>query len=169
MIDSPTSQRYLRAFRVFRGCLLLLPLLLSFPVAAQTKKPAAKKKAAAPAYTGPSTQQGIYTNEQANRGKNVYLSSCRSCHTPQSHTGATFNQFWRNHQLNELFSFVATKMPKNDPGSLAPEDVADVVAYLLKMNAMPAGKDELYPDADSLKQFRIETKRTTSTAKRAKP
>ena len=35
-------------------------------------------------------------------------------------------------------------MPKNDPGSLAPEDVADVVAYLLKMNAMPVGKDELY-------------------------
>jgi len=170
VIDSPAPQRYLRVFRAIRGCFLLLPLLLSFPVAAQTKKPASKKKAAAPpVYNGPSTQQGIYTNEQANRGKNVYLGSCRSCHTPQSHTGATFNQFWRNHQLNELFSFVATKMPKNDPGSLAPEDVADVVAYLLKMNAMPAGKDELYPDADSLKQFRIETKRTTSTAKRAKP
>lgn len=147
-------------------------LLFSFPVAAQTKKPAAKKavaKKAEPAYSGPSTQEGVYTNEQANRGKNVYLSSCRSCHTPQSHTGATFNQFWRNHQLNELFSFVATKMPKNDPGSLAPEDVADVVAYLLKMNAMPTGTDELYPDADSLKKFRIETKRSTSTAKRAKP
>ena len=47
-------------------------------------------------------------------------------------------------------------MPKNDPGSLAPEDVADVMAYLLKMNAMPVGPNELPADADSLKKFRIE-------------
>jgi hypothetical protein len=63
-------------------------------------------------------------------------------------------------------------MPKNDPGTLAAEDAADVVAYLLKMNAMPVGKDELYPDADSLKKFRIETKKSgtaTTTAKRTKP
>ena len=43
-----------------------------------------------------------------------------------------------------FFTFVATKMPKNDPGSLAPEDVADVVAYLLQMNKMPTGKSELW-------------------------
>ena len=65
---------------------------------------------------------------------------------------------------------VLNKMPKNDPGTLAPEDVADVVAYLLKMNTMPVGKEELYPDADSLKKFRIEVKpRSTSTAKGTKP
>jgi hypothetical protein len=71
--------------------------------------------------------------------------------------------------LSELFSFISEKMPKNDPGTLAPEDVADVVAYLLKMNVMPAGKAEVYPDADSLKQFRIDLKGTTSTAKGTKP
>ena len=61
-------------------------------------------------------------------------------------------------------------MPKNDPGSLAPEDVADVMAYLLKMNQMPVGSAELPADADSLKKFRIETKPTASTsAKRTKP
>jgi hypothetical protein len=45
------------------------------------------------------------------------------------------------------------------------------MAYLLKMNAMPVGKEELPPDADSLKKIRIETKRSsaTSTAKRKKP
>ena len=62
-------------------------------------------------------------------------------------------------------------MPKNDPGSLGAENAADVMAYLLKMNAMPVGQNELYPDADSLKQYRIETKRSggTSTATRTKP
>jgi cytochrome c len=152
--------------------MLFLSLSVASAAGAQTKRPTTKKpttkKPAAVAYSGPSTQDGVYTNEQANRGKNVYLGSCKSCHSPQSHTGATFNKFWRNHPLSDLFSFVATKMPKNDPGSLAPEDAADVVAYLLKMNAMPVGTEELYPDADSLKQFRIETKRSSSTATSAK-
>ncbi len=59
-------------------------------------------------------------------------------------------------------------MPKNDPGSLAPEDVADVMAYLLKMNAMPVGPNELPADVDSLKQYRIEAK-PTPPPKRKKP
>ena len=114
---------------------------------------------------------GVYTNEQATRGRYVYLGSCRSCHSPESHTGATFAQWWRGKQLSDLYQFVLERMPKNDPGTLAPEDDADVIAYLLKMNAMPVGKDELYPDADSLKKFRIDVKakRGTSTAKGAKP
>jgi mono/diheme cytochrome c family protein len=119
----------------------------------------------------PSTLSGVYTDEQASRGKDVYAGSCRSCHTPASHTGATFNKWWRGKRLSDLFLFVSTRMPKNDPGSLSPDDVADVMAYLLKMNAMPVGKEELPPDADSLKKIRIETKRSsaTSTAKRKKP
>jgi mono/diheme cytochrome c family protein len=118
-----------------------------------------------------STLSGVYTDEQASRGKDVYAGSCRSCHTPASHTGATFTKWWRGKQLSDLFLYVSTRMPKNDPGSLAPDDVADVMAYLLKMNAMPVGKEELPPDADSLKKIRIETKRSraTSTAKRKKP
>ena len=107
---------------------------------------------------GPTTLDGVYTNEQASRGKDVYFNSCRSCHTPVSHTGATFNKWWRGKHLSDLFAFVSTRMPKNDPGSLAPEDVADVIAYLLKMNAMPVGPAELPADADSLKPIRIEPK-----------
>ena len=120
--------------------------------------------------TGPSTLSGVYTDEQASRGKDVYAGSCRSCHTPASHTGVTFNKWWRGKQLSDLFGFIRTTMPKNDPGSLAPEDVADVTAYLLKMNAMPTGPAELPPDVDSLKKFRIETKPSRpSPAKRKKP
>lgn len=173
-------------FRVLRGqrsrpglagALAFLALMAATAAGAQTKKPASKApakpaKASPPIPAGPSTQDGVYTDEQAKRGRYVYSASCRSCHAPQTHTGATFAQWWRNKPLADLFTFIATKMPKNDPGSLAPEETADVVAYLLKMNAMPTGPDELYPDADSLKKFRIETKKRatgSSTATRAKP
>jgi S-disulfanyl-L-cysteine oxidoreductase SoxD len=141
---------------------------------AQASKPARKTSAktahAAAKPVGPSTLDGVYTDEQASRGKDVYAGSCRSCHSPISHTGARFNKWWRGKPLSDLFTFVSTRMPKNDPGSLAPEDAADVVAYLLKMNAMPVGPAELPPDVDPLKKFRIEAKpKAASTTKRATP
>ena len=134
-------------------------------------KSASAAKTAAKVPAGPSTLSGVYTDEQAARGKDVYVVSCKSCHTADTHTGETFAKWWKGKQLSELFNFVATRMPKNDPGSLAIEDVADVTAYLLKMNKMPVGPGELPPDADSLKKFRIEVKRSVgpSTAKRANP
>jgi mono/diheme cytochrome c family protein len=156
-----------------------LVMALASASAGQTKQPStahatSKSAHAASADTvkGPSTLDGLYTDEQASRGKDVYLNSCRSCHTPASHTGATFNQWWRGKHLSDLFAFVSTRMPKNDPGSLAPDDVADVMAYLLKMNAMPVGPNELPADVDSLKKYRIEAKSKSTTPpppKRKKP
>jgi hypothetical protein len=67
-----------------------------------------------------------------------------------------FKRLWVGKPLSNLFVYVTERMPKNDPGSLAPEDVADVVSYLLQLNAMPPGLSELPPDMDSLKKFRIE-------------
>jgi mono/diheme cytochrome c family protein len=120
-----------------------------------------------------STLTGVYTDEQAARGRNFYLGMCKSCHAPESHTGPTFSKWWKGRKLSDLFTFISTQMPKNDPGSLDPGDIADVTAYLMKLNAEPAGKDELYPDADSLKKFRIDVKEVkqagTSTAKGKKP
>ncbi|MEO7458441.1 MAG: cytochrome c, partial [Gemmatimonadaceae bacterium] len=93
---------------------------------------------------------------QAERGKMQYAISCRSCHTAASHTGVTFAKWWKGRTLGDLYAYMSTQMPKNDPGSLDPAQYADVVAYLLKMNAMPAGTAELLPDSSSLAQIRIE-------------
>ncbi len=152
-----------------------LACMLSFAsrpgLSAQTTKTTTKPAAAAKAPPGPSTLSGVYTDEQASRGKDVYAGSCKACHNASTHTGETIAKWWRGKQLSDLFTFVSTRMPKNAPGTLADEDVADVMAYLLKINAMPVGPGELPADVDSLKKFRIELKRSsaTSTAKRAKP
>lgn len=117
-----------------------------------------------------STLTGVYTDEQAARGRNFYLGMCKTCHAPETHTGATFSKYWKGKKLSDLFMFISTQMPKNDPGSLDPSDIADVMAYILKMNVQPTGSAELYPDADSLKKFRIDVKQaSTSTAKGKKP
>jgi mono/diheme cytochrome c family protein len=110
-----------------------------------------------------STLSGVYSAEQATRGSDLYAGRCKSCHTAASHTGVTFEKLWSGHSLLDLFGFISTQMPKNEPGSLAPEEYADVLAYLLKLNEMPAGPAELEPDTVVLKTIRIETH--TSAAK----
>jgi mono/diheme cytochrome c family protein len=109
----------------------------------------------AQADTPRTTHAGVYSAAQAERGKMQYAVSCRSCHTAASHTGVTFAKWWKDRTLADLFGYMSTQMPKNDPGSLEPDQYADVVAYLLRMNAMPAGRADLLPDSSALAQIRI--------------
>ena len=55
----------------------------------------------------------------------------------------------------DMFEYVSQSMPTNDPGSLSAQDNADVVAYLLRLNSMPAGMTELPTDGAVLKMIRI--------------
>jgi hypothetical protein len=81
---------------------------------------------------------------------------CVSCHAASTHTGPAFATSWVGKPLSELFSYVSERMPKNDPGSLSWEDYADVVAYLLRLNGMPTGREELPADSVRLKDIRIQ-------------
>ncbi len=101
------------------------------------------------------TQSGVYTDEQANRGKQTFYNSCLSCHALSEQTGDAFDQHWKDHPLSDLYTYVITQMPQNDPGSMDAYTTADVVAFLLKLNAMPAGTKELAPDTSALKIVRI--------------
>src|SRR5689334_16319065 len=115
---------------------------------------AARAQAATPKR---STQAGVYTAEQAARGQDTYATLCTGCHTAATHTGVAF-EHWDGHSLSELFAYISTRMPKNEPGSLAPEQYADVLAYMLKLNQMPTGTNELPTDTTVLAAIRIDTK-----------
>ena len=99
---------------------------------------------------------GVYTDDQAERGHELYSAACVGCHAAASHTGPVFANAWAGKLVSELFAFVSARMPKNDPGSLAPEEYANLVAYLLKMNGVPAGTTELPADSVALKSIRID-------------
>ena len=97
-----------------------------------------------------------YTEEQATRGRDPYQMQCKSCHTPASHTGATFASWWERKPLSDLYLFVTTRMPKNEPGSLQPDEYVDLIAYLLKLNDLPSGSEPLPADSVALKKIRID-------------
>jgi mono/diheme cytochrome c family protein len=105
------------------------------------------------------TMGGIYTTAQATRGEESYFSLCVSCHPAGTmHSEPAFSALWAGRPLSDLYDAIKDKMPKNDPGTLTPEESVQLVAYLLKSNGMPAGKTELTTDTDVLKKIKIETR-----------
>ena len=119
--------------------------------------PTAPVAAPAPATSANSTLAGVYSPDQATRGRNIYLGQCRSCHNPS--TGDAFDRLWGGKTVADLFTYIHESMPPNDPGSLSRTDNADVVSFLLQATGMPAGTHELSSDRDSLKVIRIEVKK----------
>ena len=116
---------------------------------------------AKPTTTKPSAQttlSGVYTAAQAARGEEMYYAMCIACHPKGYYTGDSFKKNWGGKPLSDLYDWVLNKMPKNDPGSLTPAESADVVAYILKENKMPAGKTPLPANANPLYRIRIQLK-----------
>jgi hypothetical protein len=61
--------------------------------------------------------------------------------------------------LKAVFDEVKRAMPFNAPGSLADGVYLDVIAYVLRENGYPAGKQELASNADLLKGIVIVPRR----------
>ena len=99
---------------------------------------------------------GVYTEAQAERGRERYRAICGYCHRDDlsgggSEAGAPalrgpfFLNQWRGRPLVDLFVTIGTTMPQQNPDSLRAQVVIDVVSYLLQQNGMPAGDTELPP------------------------
>ena len=69
-----------------------------------------------------------------------------------------FKTNWNNRPLWDLWDWISNKMPKNDPGSLTPNEVVQVMAYILQQNKMPAGKVALPPNEKTLYGIKIQIK-----------
>jgi len=115
--------------------------------------------------------EGVYTEEQASRGQESYKKTCGHCHRDDlggggSEIGAPalrgpiFTIRWRDQPVSELFLTIGTTMPQNAPDTLTPQAVIDIVGFLLTANEMPAGKTELLPQIEKLRNISV-TDRTT--------
>jgi mono/diheme cytochrome c family protein len=111
-----------------------------------------------------SVADGVYTEEQAKRGATVYSEQCASCHGEKMEgvadlfpalTGDPFLKNWTGKSVGELYEKIATTMPALDPGSMKPDQVADVVADILSAAKYPAGSTALAASADPLKTIQI--------------
>jgi mono/diheme cytochrome c family protein len=104
-----------------------------------------------------STMTGVYTAEQAVKGKEVFNGACSGCHTSASSSGTEFRTRWMGKLLWEFYAYVSKLMPDEAPGALSEAEYVNVTAYVLKLNGMPAGEMELTADSTLLKTLRLDT------------
>jgi quinoprotein glucose dehydrogenase len=106
-----------------------------------------------------SVWSGVYTTDQAKRGRSAFETSCAACHRPDlsgrgnaipALRGESFTGDRHGTSVGELYQVVRSTMPPGRSASLSPETYADVVAYLLSANAFPPGSSELPTHEESL-------------------
>ena len=93
---------------------------------------------------------GFYTESQAARGQEMFRSVCSECHDTNDFRGEDFEWEWRRQTAWDLYETMAETMPEDAPGSLSPQSYAAILAYILSINAYPAGSVDLAPDQGSM-------------------
>ena len=133
---------------------IIAALLLLAPRGVHSQQ--AKADAPLPAGHRSSTA-GVYTPAQAKLGEDTYAMMCTGCHTQAAHMGDVFVSNWSGRPVAEFFGFIRAAMPKTDPGSLTADEYAAIVAYILKLNGMPAGREALPSDSTALAKIRFDS------------
>ena len=124
-----------------------------------------------------SVWSGVYTEAQAERGKQEYQKTCIRCHAASldgvqdanllgdfaprfSLRGADFMERWREDTAQSLFDLIKKGMPpRNEPKAPPIVDLSDdaylaLTAYILQGNGFPAGDSEL--NVNFLRNIRIQ-------------
>jgi mono/diheme cytochrome c family protein len=94
--------------------------------------------------------EGWYTQAQATRGHQLFNNQCAQCHRPDlmgaagpALVGPEFLAKWGGKPLSELYTFEHTKMPAINPGSVPPDQLWMITAYILQKNGFAAGDAEI--------------------------
>jgi mono/diheme cytochrome c family protein len=97
-----------------------------------------------------SVWDGVYTQQQATRGGVSFATNCARCHDAEQAdsgrrplAGKAFWQSFRESSVEHLLDYVTRNMPNGAGGTLAANTYADLVAYILSRNDLPAGATEL--------------------------
>jgi len=114
------------------------------------------------ASTGPARQEGrttldgVYSADQAARGKAFFERTCSRCHTFEPVTpklegpllgGDTFFNNWEGKSVFQLVTSIRLGMPPDGSVIVEAAQAADVVAFILETNKLPAGLADLVADA----------------------
>ena len=127
-----------------------------------------------------SVKSGVYTGDQALRGRDHYRKRCILCHLDNGQgqqaapeivgqsleregdaeapaiAGAEFLKKWNGQTARALYDKMASTMPPGGTGSLSAQEYADVLAHLFELSKLPAGQQELPAAKDQLDLIRIE-------------
>ena len=113
----------------------------------------------------PSFSDGIYTDEQADRGSVAYRAACEGCHAPDLSggkvvpglAGPAFAEKWSDQTLGQWFELVLTSMPEENPADVTSREKADILAFILRESGLPSGDTELPDRTEVLNGYTFST------------
>jgi quinoprotein glucose dehydrogenase len=114
-----------------------------------------------------SVWDGVYTQAQADRGKDAYNKSCASCHGDQltggeiapALAGGDFISNWNGQTVGQLFDRTRTGMPPGEPAKVTRDAKVDIIAYILSYNKFPAGEQALPSQTAMMNTIRIDAEK----------
>ncbi len=99
------------------------------------------------------TQDKIYSKDQAARGQQLFATVCATCHDPTKVgpgkkpapplVGEKFLATWDGRTVGELSDQILNNMPSDGSVVLTEDQTADLVAYILQASGMPDGPTAL--------------------------
>ncbi len=149
---------------LWNGCRVALSMAIVGALALVTLSPVAHTEEMA--QDSSSAWSGVFSEVQAERGKEAYSQECAACHLDDmlgdgiapALIGVPFSFRWSELSLGDMYMAIRTTMPQGAPASLSTKDYVDIVAYILKVNEFPAGDEELPTDEDVLSEIIIDEK-----------
>lgn len=120
--------------------------------------PAPAPTAQAPAAAAPATAAapaGLYSQAQANRGRDSFRSMCTECHTAGEFSDQTFKVKWSRRSVGDLYEFIHTAMPDDAPGILTEAQAIDLTSYILEMNGFEPGSRQMQADQAALDEISL--------------
>jgi hypothetical protein len=106
----------------------------------------------------------VYSEAQAARGDTEHQNNCSACHGTEKYSGDAFAKAWIGRTAFDLFDQIKTTMPDDNPGGLSVQQYTDIVAFIFKVNGMPAGPDSLPADPEAMRRIKIDAKPDKQTA-----
>jgi cytochrome c553 len=98
---------------------------------------------------------GIYTAEQSEAGKPLFVQNCSTCHNADFYK-VTLNGY-QGQPLIYLFESIMASMPADKPGALMDNEYEDIMAHILEIIGFPAGEERLTYTGDTMRNTKIVT------------
>ncbi|MBT6031746.1 MAG: c-type cytochrome [Kordiimonadaceae bacterium] len=110
---------------------------------------------------GANVWDGVYTEVQAVRGEKLYQERCSACHGSQMQgieeapglIQGAFVYNWDGMPVSILFQRLRETMPLDDPKGTSRKIKADILAFIMSENSMPAGTRPLPYQNSQLKKI----------------
>src|SRR5215467_6868661 len=118
------------------------------------------------AFQSRSVRDGVYTDEQKNRGRAQFNEKCSMCHNEDlsggeiapALFGGNFMANWNGLTVGDLFDRIRVSMPPDNPDKINAQQRSDIISLILSANGFPTGSKELESKVEFLKEIKIEPK-----------